>query len=221
MKTNRPSVLSPADVAGRLALVAVFLMRGAVAGLRGRDRRLLAKALYALAAANNPVPGETARQWTAALFGQFALNAGDPTPLEFFRRAGVLRREERTVFNGVFAEPPTPQSVERLMSHGSGLVAFGASAEDLLERGFGLAMLVVAEVRYRDHRNGLLAAVADAREAAYADDVDGLGLWQSVSGFAEMCERALREAAVAETETHPVVFANAPGGDGRVRGAYR
>lgn len=197
MNSRTKSTLTPAGVAGRLAQIAVYLLTRAQSGAAWQDQRLVAKAFYSLAAAATQVPTQVAAEWTSVLYGSIAFNAGDPTPLDFKRRAESLHRYERETFNAVFTVPPTPQGLLKILKQGSGLLAGCVEDADLTDRAYGLALLVLSEMRFLQGMQGdtgLLRGLFTAREAAYGEGVGGLSLWEAVNRLREVCDRASVDA---------------------------
>jgi hypothetical protein len=198
----------PAGVAGRLAAIAAVLLEMAVPGSSGLDLRLTAKALYALSKTLvTTMPAGIAARWTRALYGKHCFSAGDPTPLDFLRCAGALRRDDRETFNALFAAEPTARQMIRLLERGSALVEDARRTDDLLDRAMGLTMLIVAEQRLRDRYNHRHAPERDemmAREMAYADGVTGLVTWERVNRIKDLLDRADRQ--LDETGVHPAAM---------------
>lgn len=189
---NNPSE-RPADVAGRLAALAILLLQSAVAGPKGQEIRLVAKAFYAMAkSVLTTMPSKVAADWTRALYTKQCFNVGDPTPLQLLRYAAQLRHESREAFNAVFTEQPGERAMIRLLEKGSSLVADGRSGNDMVERAFGMAMLVLAECRFRVRSQAPTRDELTAREMAYADGGDGLQVWDKVNLVKERCELLLR-----------------------------
>lgn len=209
---------TPAEVAGRLALVAVNLLDRAQRGERGQTERLVAKAIYSLAAACIQLPQATAAQWGHALYGRLALNAGDPQPLDFKRMAEKLRGGERTSFNAAFVGPHSPQSLTKLLRTGGAMVASSRADGDLVERAFGLALLVIAEdTLFGGAPDGDEKAVRElmaTREHAFDDAAGDAGLWEQVEAARTCFERA---AGRLSTFVPPA----GDGGQGRQMGAWR